>query len=345
MAEWYYIGPDRTGLACSICCAGFSSKDGSCQPYSCPLPPSSFRPYICPNSTFPTPQHVYKFTNSSKSSVSISVNSLICPSSSTTCWSYTPSSGLNAGGRIGEVSCSVSQSHVTSSFNCTGLNNGCPECPNLQCCVTTGRDGYDESCVTTESGCRCQSGSYENTCGCLCTWNYRDPASPCYSSTSQPDCSTDPSSCETCYIYCDDGTVLTYYCGETVPVCPGGPSCGQPPTCENPCQTPVCINNVYYCVNKTCPPPCPAEGYSCSCGECLCTTESTCCGGFGFIYSSSSAQKCTPCYQGWEGTQPEDCCDAVWKRKSCQGENQVCCNDGRCYDSNILCDFNPPSPF
>lgn len=339
MDEWYYIGPDKTGLLCSDCCAGFSDKNGSCQPYSCPVASSSFRPYICPNPSFPSPEHVYAWTNTSKSSVSIIVNSYFCPSSSTTCWSVSPSTGLNAGGRVGGVGCSSEPVYVSSFYNCHDDNRNCGACDET-CCVKTGANYTPRSCVSSAGGCNCVSGSSVNTCSCLCFYQGFDSEAPCYSEPllCPPNCP-----CDQTNIDCPDGTTLYYCVGDTPPECPI-PCEGEEPSCGG------CWNA--YCNFSTgsyvCPPNCPSggcgAGFSCSCGNCFCTTASTCCTAneVGWSFQGySSSPRCKACYRGWENSSRNgDCCDEAWIRKNCN-PGSICCNDGRCYSSStVMCDIN-----
>lgn len=331
---WYYIGPDKTGFSCSTCCAGFHSESGSCVPYPCPSSPSAFRNYYCPNSSNPTPDHVYKWNGDPDSSVTIGVNPVLCPGSSTTCYSYTPTSGLNSAGRIGGGACGVSQSYVTPIYNCDYIYSACPGCGTDGCCDIVGTRGVERYCSTTSSGCHCASGSSFNTCDCVCNFQYTDPDSPCY---LDPGSGGNP---ETCYKDCPNGLQLSYTCGTTPPDCP---CTEEQPSCP-PCYSLVCQDGNWTCVAYSCGAPCPAPGYSCSCGVCSCTSSTTCCTDYsrGWSFNSTAEPKCIPCYYGWEAIQPADCCDVSWKRKNC-ASGSICCRDGRCYAENtVLCDFNPP---
>ena len=338
--SWYYIGPDKTGLQCSSCCAGFYESYGSCYPYPCPVYPSVFRNYYCPNPENPTPHHVYKWNGNANTSVTISVNNRVCPTFFTNCWSYTPSTGLNSAGRIGGGSCGDSQSYVTSYYNCYPEDLGCSfGCGNPTCVAQTGGRYRQNSCVTTDSGCRCSSGSIIDNCSCtVFSVNYVDSTDPCYVDPTSG--GGDPS---TCYVYCPDGTVLEYDCYPPYPTCPI-PCEAEPPECPS-CTDLICGEyGIWGCSVRSCPAPCPAEGYTCSCGECSCNAAFTCCTDAerGWFFNNSwTPSKCRPCYYGWENSSPSGCCDSAWKTKNC-GFGWVCCKDGRCYPENtVLCDYTP----
>lgn len=335
---WYYIGPDKTGLTCSSCCAGFSisSLFNFCEPYPCPVPPSSYRNYFCPNSQNPTPDHVYSWNGNPNSNVTIKANPVIC-GPSTTCWSYFPSTGLNAAGRIGS-GCGEPQVYVDSYYNCHNSTSACPPCPDSPCCegsVPTGGRGVYRFCATTESGCHCVSGASYDNCGCpACAYNCV-LGDPCYNINA---CGGDGGCPYYEYYTCPDGTSV-YYCPAYGPPpcdCPGESPCGA-------CQLSECNAGNWVCTPLSCDPACSA-GFVCSCGQCSCTTASTCCPGDarGWSYDSNQEPKCRPCYYGWEGEQPSNCCDSRWKRKNCS-TGYVCCRDGRCYPSNtVLCDYDLP---
>jgi len=316
---WYFIGPDKTGFNCTDCCAGFSFSGESCLPYACPTSPSKFRKYLCPNSEFPTPHHMYKWNGNPDSSATIAVNPIVCPNSSTTCWSYTPSGGLNAAGRIGS---NCSQSYVTSSNICMTSITPCTPGP---CAMVSGNIFYPKSCITTASGCICSSGSSYNTCTATCD-------------DSDPEC--DP--CERCYHTCPSGEIVEYDCGYSYecscdsasePTCPGGCS----PDCDG--------NGNWFCPPVSCTPAC-SSGYSCNCGICSCV-EQACCSGISAGWTwNSGLNTCEPCYQGYWSRS--DCCYKRYKQKHCSNENDTCCNDGRCYSqSTVLCQIptgNQPPP-
>lgn len=334
---WYFIGPDKTGFDCKVCCAAFSSGGGSCSPYPCSTVEGGYRQYICPNSNRPTPQHVYSWNGNPASNVTIRVNDKICPSSSTQCWSYYPSGGLNSAGRLGS---GCSQEYVTSYYNCDPSGSACPSCGNPECCTQTGQAYTIRFCVATPSGCICSSGSSVNNCECTCIYQIVDSEAPCYYSDSG-------GGTDTCFITCPDGIQYEYTCGtEFNCPCSGDPN---DISCSG-CDTLGCVQGNYQCVSPTYSEPCsagfvrctdPSSSIPCNCGDCVCTTSSTCCSGSaaGWPFEAST-RRCIPCYEGYIGTQPINCCDDTWKRKRC-GSGQVCCNDGLCYSVNtVLCDYN-----
>lgn len=338
---WYFIGPDKTGFDCKVCCAGFSSGGGSCAPYPCSTEEGGYRQYICPNYYRPTPHHVYSWNGNPSSNVTIRVNDKVCSSSSTQCYSYTPSGGLNAAGRIGS---GCSQQYVTSNYICYASGLPCPSCAG-ECCTQTGVHYINKFCVNTPSGCICSSGSEVNNCNCVCTYQQTDPEAPCYDDGGGGGGGT-------CRRTCPDGNEWLYDC-DTYFKCP----CEGDPadiSCSGGCDVVSCVNSGYACVSPTYSESCPADfvrctdpsssARTCTCGQCLCTTPSTCCSGAkaGWVYIDST---CIPCYRGYEGIQPIDCCDDTWKRKRC-ANGEVCCNDGLCYSTNtVLCEYDPPGPW
>lgn len=376
MAEsgWHYIGPDRTGLLCNNCCDGFSLQNDVCKPVSCPNPPSSFRPYICTNPAFPTPHHSYKFTDDSRSSVSIVVNTVVCRvngqvSGTTECWDYTPPDGLNPGGRVGGIGCSTSPVYVEASSLCSSTSEDCPPCPgDPLCCGAVGEKTTLEVCSwASQTGCYCYAYPEVNTCSCKCNYQYEYPNRACYRDPGQgggggggqpPDepCQLEP-------WYCSGG-ITFYWCPNRDPQ----PEC--PPNCDYATNASICDQTSFYgfpcvyratCVdvgggsaNYFCISSCDLSCYyafprfGCECGQCRCQTSDTCCvdseAGWSFK-GRNSTSKCKPCYDGWEGTEPEDCCDVAWKQKGCRTSYEVCCNDGRCYaNSTAMCDMYPPPP-
>lgn len=321
-STWYLIGPDRTGFNCQDCCAGFSDDAGSCLPVSCPTSPSKFRKYLCPNSQFPTPHHMYKWNGDPDSSATISVNPIVCPSASTTCWSYTPTGGLNAAGRIGS---NCVQSYVTSNNICITSSGPCP--PPGPCLTRTGNIFYPKSCVTTSSGCHCSSGSSYSTCAYYCD---RD----------NPGCDCCP---DMCYDICPDGTPIAWCCDEPQPICYCDPE--AIPTCPGDCSPDCDGGGNWVCPPVSCSPSC-SSGYNCVCGTCLCSGQA-CCRGYSAGWSYNEAtNECEPCYQGYWSRS--DCCYKFYKQKHCSNENDICCNDGRCYSqSTVLCQIptgNMPPP-
>jgi len=321
---WYFIGPDKTGFNCTDCCAGFSYSGASCLPYACPTSPSKFRNYLCPNSEFPTPHHIYKWNGDPNSSVSISVNHITCPSSSTTCWSYTPTGGLNAAGRRGS---NCSQSYVTSTYRCTGDFGTCPPFSCSEGCFPMGSIVYPEFCSVTASGCHCSSSSSYENCYCFC------PDDGCEFGQGTKECIDE-----------DGNSFPEVWCyGDPEPICP---CYGTPPDCGS--CSPECVDTGYYtCPPSTCSPACSA-GFVCECGECVCNTSSTCCVGYsaGWYYNTAAPSRCEPCYEGYWSRS--DCCYKLYKQKHCSNENDTCCNDGRCYSqSTVLCQIptgNMPPP-
>lgn len=329
---WYFIGPDKTGFDCPNCCYGFSDVDGECVAAACPTASQSFRNYLCPNSTYPTPQHIYAWDDDGYDRpVSIRPNSHVCRVSSTTCYSYSPLL-INAAGRVGS---GCSQTTVTPEYLCLPDFGDCPPLDCEEGCVPMGNIVYPEYCSITGSGCHCASSSSYANCYCHC------PSSSCFFNQ----CST---SCR--------GEIVTFCCEDDTPICDCS---GDPPSECGSCGFYCTYDGYYECRPSTCSPSC-SEGFSCSCGECLCNTSSTCCVGTsaGWVYvssvsatysTSSLSGYCKPCYSGWQDgvySQPPNevisCCYLLWKQKNCE-EDEWCCNDGRCYQSkSILCDFWPP---
>lgn len=327
--NWYYIGPDKTGLNCPNCCNAFSISGGSCQPKSCQLSGSLvIRNYLCPNPTFPTPFHYYKITPST-GNASIAPNPRFCSTVSPSCYTYTPSVGLNAAGRIGS-SCS-SQEYVSAVNNCDASQRTCTS-EDIVCDTSCGYAPggiifYPKRCEPNPLGvCSCVSSSSYSECDCLCVagpfnglcYQNTDSTGSCYVDPGQEDC-----------IYCDDGTLA----------CDGAPCCNNSPLPDPPCtacEKIVCGGDFYYCAPKSCDPDC-SDGYECSCGTCVCNTSSTCCKGYSYGWSyNSAARQCRSCGYGYNSTQ-NGCCDSAWKRKSCDA-GSICCNDGRCYDeATTLC--------
>jgi hypothetical protein len=327
---WYYIGPDKTGFSCPNCCYGFSSSGGACLPVACPTPPSKFRNFLCPNSTYPTPNHIYAWDGDPDTDVYIAVNSIVCPTSVDYCWSWAPTTGLNAAGRIGS---GCNQDTVELINNCTFDTADCPgTCPEE--CTRVGNIIFPYYCSVSSAGCSCQLSSSYASCFCYC------PEDPCPYGEASVSCR-----------------------GETVTYCitpgAGPPICdceGDPPSDCGPCGYECGTDGYYFCRPTSCSTSC-SSGFSCSCGTCECNTASTCCVGpsSGWVYmpavpatssASSLSGYCKPCYDGWRSSEyvgPPDCCYFPWKAKNCQTD-EWCCNDGRCYESEtILCDFWPPS--
>jgi hypothetical protein len=340
---WYLIGPDKTGLNCSSCCAAFRIISDSCAPLPCSTDGQP-RSYICPSTAFPTPDHVYSYLGGPADNVTIEVNPVKC-GNSTECYSY-EGGPLNSGGRIGT---GCSQEYVTSLAICGNELFPCegppPDCGPCASPVTLAGIIY-KSCFKSagESKCGCYScsESREQECGCVTTTclccGYVDPETCCNT--------------ECIFEYeCPDGTIVTYNSCTELPSCPCAGSPEPDPPCTE-CQEVYCAGETLACRNRSCPSvanctvvpwasPCGA-GYSCSCGTCSCTSQSTCCVGAseGWSYSAGES-RCIPCYEPIGGTPwvKEDCCDSVWQRKRCD-EGKVCCNDGRCYDeSTVLCEY------
>lgn len=332
MSNWHYIGPDKTGFDCPDCCTAFSVSNGSCVPKSCQVLGSSvFRNYLCPNSSFPTPFHYYKITPST-GNASIAPNPKFCSTVSPSCYTYSPSTGLNAAGRIGT---GCSQTYVTYTTDCYGsISSTCPGggCDTACGYTQTGFIAYPKSCFPTPGGaCSCVSlSSYAVACGCQCTagplpgglcYQTFDPQAPCYVDPGNYNC-----------IQCPDGSLA----------CDGAACCNGaelPPEGCNQCEQLVCTGDAYTCSPLFCSTACSA-GFTCSCGTCVCNTASTCCSGdtYGWFYSSDT-RECISCGYNFYASR-EGCCDYTWKRKNCQA-GSICCNDGRCYDeSTTLCTIN-----
>ena len=324
---WYIVGPDKTGLDCSNCCAAFYESYGSCSIKSCSISGSRvFRNYVCPSTAFPTPLHYYKI-NTSTGDVTIEPNPRLCSTVSPSCYTYTPNTGLNAGGRVGS-GCS-SQTYVTSSNNCYGSQESCEEGCDTECgYAPEGSVYYPKSCLPNPSGaCSCESLSSFSSCACTCVsgpfdgncQQSSDPTSSCYVSSPGPDCTL-----------CPDGT---YACGDEE--CCGG--AGYPTVPCTDCQEYSCSDAGYICVDKVCFPECTRPGYSCVCGSCRCNTSSTCCIDYsaGWLFDSST-RTCASCGLGYNDSS-SGCCDTNWKRKGCD-TGSICCNDGRCYEeATTLC--------
>jgi len=328
---WYYIGPDKTGLACPDCCAAYRMPNNpSCSLPGCQVSGSTvFRDYLCTNAAFPTPYHYYSL-NPGTRVATIAPNPRFCSTVSSNCYTYTPSGGLNDAGRVGS---GCSQTTVTSSNNCVGSSSECELPCNAECgLVQIGGIYNPSSCEPNPSGvCACSSTSrFINTCGCECVsgpfpggacTQCNSSDAPCYQN-----CSNDPDPCT----LCPDGTI----------VCPPDTCCGSSATLPeepcNECQNIRCSNNQYYCESKSCSESC-LPGFECSCGQCQCYTESTCCVGAQAGWSWNSATKtCRSCGYSYN-SPPNGCCDSAWRRKGCSASH-VCCNDGRCYfDNYVLC--------
>lgn len=344
MAEWYYIGPDKTGINCPDCCAAFEGTEQSCEPLACPSGGASFREYICPNPNFPTLQHIYAWVpGGQKSSVTIKVNSYFCPANSTRCYDYSPKDNLNAAGRIGSASCGNIPRYVTSTYLC---GNATPECPPCgECCELTEQPIRVGACISSAGGCSCSFLSQTGSCRCTCQYQQSDSTASCY---QDPGSFYDP--CRVLgfnleWVTCPDGTQIWYCEGDEIPLCPDpdpAPCYGVPPYCS-PCGYPAtCDDGEWICDPSNAPPPCNPScgaGYYCACGTCICNTSATCCSEERTGWEYSAPFTCIPCYQGFQ-TRPDNCCDAAFKRKRC-GPGEVCCNDGRCYnDYDVMCDIN-----
>jgi len=327
---WYFVGPDKTGFECKLCYAGFFETEADCKPWSCPVSPKKFRNYICPNVKFPTPHHFYSWDGDSMSegkSVRISVNSKVCPMSSTTCWSYT-AGALNAAGRFGSK---CSQSTVSAIDKCSISSTSCPTPCGSGCGCVQGAIFFPQYCEITSSGCHCSNGPSFSFCGCICQDQCEDPDLPCYGGDA----------CNNCYKDCPDGTTFEYDCGSEPPSCPCDDA-PDPPDCP-PCNELLCVGDVFICVPLVCEEECSA-GYSCSCGQCVCNTSSTCCVGSlsGWVWNEG-AKECEPCYKDWQCVKPPNWCYRYWRQKNCELATEVCCNDGRCYESDsIVCDLRAP---
>ena len=325
---WYYIGPDKTGLTCPDCCAAFYSSGGSCIPRPCSVSGSSvFRNYVCPSTTFPTEFHYYK-VNPATGNVTIAPNPRKCSTVASECATYTPTTGLNAAARIGS---GCSQSYVTSEHNCSDILD---PCPNASLCNTCGLSQYGNivyprSCNPNPSGhCSCSSDSANsyNGCNCVCL----GPGGICcqsYDSTADCYCGSNP-----------DGNPCTP-CPDGSEDCGGFGCCGgaSVPSCTS-CQEIVCEGgDTYVCSEKPCYPA-SRPGYSCSCGQLVCNTSSTCCVGPSWGYTwISSTKECRSCGYGYPSVG-SSCCDSTFRRKGCSLSTSICCNDGLCYDSSTtLC--------
>lgn len=322
MSNWYYIGPDKTGLACNSCCAGFTDVGGTCAPFACSTDGYP-RPYVCPNPTFPTPNHVYSWLGGAIDDVTIEPNPVLC-GTSTVCYSYSPSAGLNSGGRIGE-GC-TGQTYVTSTYLCEDVSTACPSppacSPPQELVEISGTIFY--SCFRSGDSCSCYSyAELDAQCACISSSSNCDLVVCCDDFGDPPGCVFD------CFYeeLCPNGTVRTLdYCGRSPPSPFSCPECvdssGNPLTCMAPPGVASCD---------------ATYGYSCSCGICTCVDKSICeCPAIGFSYDPGT-DTCVPCYEGeWVR---EDCCDIVWKQKNC-ASGYVCCNDGRCYEeSTVLCEY------
>jgi hypothetical protein len=308
--SWYYIGPDKTGFDCSICCAGFYELGGSCVPFLCSTDGYP-RSYVCPSTSFPSPRHVYAWLGGPNDDVTIEPNPVLCGNADAC---YTITGGpLNSAGRIGS---GCNQTYVVSEYQCADETTYCPSPPPCpppgELVEISGSIFY--SCFRSGNSCSCYStGSTPAVCNCL-----NNPgACECCDENGAPE------GCSYNCVYedlCPDGSIrYSNTCTGAVdpPSCPPAP-------CENTCPAPPGV------------PACEAAyGYSCDCGICNCIDTSVCiCEPEGLSYDALT-DTCVPCYAGdWE---KEDCCDIVWKRKNCE-EGKVCCNDGRCYDENtVLC--------
>lgn len=330
--SWYYIGPDKTGLACDYCCAGFYESFGSCLPASCEVSGSKvYRDYLCPNSNFPTPFHYYKL-DPVTNTATISVNPTKCTTLSPECATYTPSEGLNAAGRVGS---GCSQTVVISSTSCF---NSTQSCTFLGCETACGYEQqpgaivWPYSCMPNGGNCSCsQIGPSYSTCGCICANPRSEWNNTC----------CNPNEGELCYcggggqgcVPCPDGTEACF----GLP-CPCEGSALPDPPC-NFCEQITCPGpgGTYYCAEKQCYPACSA-GYECSCGSCSCNAPSTCCVGdlFGYIWDAS-AKACRSCGYGYP--PPTNCCAP--NRAGCSSNDSICCNDGRCYnESTTLCRYS-----
>lgn len=315
---WYYIGPDKTGFDCSICCAGFTDLGGTCAPFACSTNGYP-RSYVCPSTEFPSPRHVYSWLGGPNDDVTIEPNPVLCGSGDAC---YTITGGpLNSAGRIGS---GCSQTYVVSEYQCENQTTFCPTPPTCgggeELVEIPGTIFY--SCFRSADSCSCYSYSeVEPQCACVSS------SSSCELVVCCGDVD-DPPGCVFNCLYeelCPNGTIRVLdWCGNLPPdpfTCPECvDSSGNPLTCMAPPGVASCD---------------PLYGYSCSCGVCTCEDKSVCeCPALGYSYDAIT-DSCVPCYQGdWE---KEDCCDAVWKRKNC-AEGEVCCNDGRCYEENtVLC--------
>jgi hypothetical protein len=324
---WYIVGPDKTGLKCDNCCAAFVESFGSCTIKSCSVSGSSvFRNFVCPSTAFPTPLHYYKITPST-GNVTIEPNPRLCSTVGTDCYTYTPTTGLNTGGRIGS---GCSQTYVTSTRTCNGSQAPCALTCDTACgYVVSGFQNYPKSCVPNPSGvCSCVSQDSFDDCRCECVdgpfagacFQTYDSEGSCFVSGISPDC-----------ILCPDGT---YACGEGAECC-GGAAYPSEPCAE--CQDYSCSDTGYICAERICFPSCSRSGYSCICGSCQCNTSYTCCTDDAMGWSFDSSERiCKSCGYGYSGSS-SGCCDTDWKRKGCDA-GSVCCNDGRCYaESTTLC--------
>lgn len=344
MAEWYYIGPDRTGINCPNCCVAFEGTNEFCEPVACPVGGESFRAYICPNPSFPTLHHVYAWDQGGeKSSVTIKVNSYFCPNNSTNCYTYEPTFGLNAGGRIGPARCNNVPRYVTSQYLCGNANPYCPPCGD--CCELVEQPTALGTCISSNAGCSCSYGSVVGSCVCTCSVQQDDPSGDCYAPSSSfiDPCRDLGLNVE--YYQCPNGGPEVSFCAGEIPACPepDPEKCyGTPPYCT--CGVKAdCVEGNWKCPStgpQDCNPPCGAGYYCGPCGGCICNAASTCCGMERTGWEYRPPYSCIPCYQGWEGSQGTTCCDAAFKRKRCN-RGEICCNDGRCYpDYEVMCDIN-----
>lgn len=315
--SWYLVGPDKTGLDCSDCCAAFYESEGACSIRPCSIiGGQARRNYVCPSTSFPTDFHYYK-RNPTTGDITIAPNPRRCSNVAPECATYSPSTGLNAGGRIGT---GCSQTYVEATYGCTGSSSSCPtlNC-NTACGYLPNPAGaiyYTSSCTTEPNAtCSCVSSSSYSTCGCI------------QISASTEECVV------ICPYYreCNDGTIV---CNLEDP-CP----CDDLPLPDPPCtacQEEFCTGEELVCRDRTCVPACSA-GYTCSCGVCVCNTSSTCCPGiWGWSFDPEN-KRCFSCGDGYENYESSGCCDENYIRKRCQA-GSICCNDGRCYSaSTTLC--------
>jgi hypothetical protein len=315
--SWYLVGPDKTGLDCSDCCAAFYLSDGSCSLRPCSvIGGQARRNYVCPSTSFPTDFHYYK-RNPTTGDITIAPNPRRCSSVAPECATYSPTTGLNAAGRVGT---GCSQTYVEATYGCNGSMSSCSDqgCDTACGYVQVGNIYYTSSCTTEPNAtCSCVSGPTVDTCGCALQ---NPPTSEC------PQCGDPGAPC--CTRRCPDGSIV---CVDFPCPCDGLPA----PSCTE-CQDLYCVDGEeLICVDKTCATECSA-GYECSCGVCVCNTSSTCCAGLWGYSFNPETRECTSCGHGYNSPR-NGCCDVNYIRKGCEA-GSICCNDGRCYAENTtLC--------
>lgn len=334
MPDWYYIGPDRTGYACPHCCDAFQDILGACIPALCSSGSFS-RNYLCSPSEQPSPLQLYFWNRDPGTPVTVGMNPLTCGGNTGATPCYVLTNGpLNSAGRVGagcsqvapiyEYQCGDS---VSSACSTTSCSCGCTfiQVPS----ITYNR--CNSSCTSCESTGSTSAGYCECSCtgGCVCC-SFCDPEDAGCLACCFTDCISE--------FLCDDGEIQ--YCNsctgtcspEECTPCPEDTSicdeCGECADCE-------CSGGAWACVSRTCDGDCGA-GFTCSCGVCKCTAQSTCCTGFsaGWIWDPG-ASVCRPC--DYPGYSRSNCCDLTWRRKGC-ASGSVCCNDGNCYDEfEVFC--------